>query len=284
MCCNSKAYIRDYQSLIDLNNTLEYGADSILKILESVNNYLQGVKEALSKQLKALEEELCIAEEELAEAEKAHSSCVASQRWVEEYEDEDGNTHGGYYTPSCDSEASEVERCQIERDRCQERYDKGKRICDECEYEIAKYKETGGFVIPPGGEKTLEYIAKDHTDKATSKMREILAVVEEYLRCNMSIKAYNTSSTVITPNLNGLEPDKPLSPIQKKERFINAVQRVIQRQQDENCGSNKIAEANKVIVCPVCGRPIVACICSNARDGEYTREQINIINSNSLSQ
>lgn len=284
MCCDSKAYIRDHHSLIDLNNTLEYGADSILKILESVNNYLQGVKEALLKQLKGLEEELRIAEEELAEAERAHSSCIASQHWVEEYEDEDGNTHGGYYTPSCDSEASEVERCQKEHDRCQERYDKGKRICDECDNEIAKYKETGGFVIPPGGERTLEYLAKDHTDKSTSKMREILAVVEEYLRCNMSTKSYNTSSTLTDSNLNDSESDRPLSPTQKKERFTNAVQRVIQRQHAENYGSDKIAEANRAIVCPYCGRPLVACICSNAREREYTREQINIINSNSFSR
>lgn len=282
--CNSKAYIRDHQSLIDLNNTLEYGADSILKILESVNNYLQDVKEALSKQLKVLEEELRIAEEELSEAERAHSSCVASQRWVEEYEDEDGNTHGGYYTPSCDSEASEVERCQKERDRCQERYDKGKRICDECDNEIAKYKEIGGFATPPGGEKTLEYLAKDHTNKATSKMREILDVVEEYLRCNMSTRSYNTSNIGTAPNLNDSESDQPLSPTQKEERFTNAVQRVIQKQQDENYGSDKIADANRAIVCPDCGRPVVACICSNARDREYTREQINIINRNSFSR
>ena len=99
------AHIRDHQSLIELNNTLEYSADSILKILEQVDSYLKGVIEALKKQMKVLEEELRAAEESLAEAEKAHSSCLASQRWVEEYEDEDGNTHGGYYTPSCNSEA-----------------------------------------------------------------------------------------------------------------------------------------------------------------------------------
>ncbi len=281
--CNSKAYIRDHQSLIDLNNTLEYGADSILKILESVNNYLQGVKEALSKQMKVLEEELRVAKEELAEAESAHSSCVASQRWVEESEDEDGNTYGGYYTPSCDSEASEVERCQKERDRCQERYDEGKRICDECESEIAKYKEIGGFATPPGGEKMLEYLAKEHTDKATSKMREILDVVEEYLRCNMSTKSYNTSST-FPSDLNGSEPDQSLSPSQKKERFTNAIQKVIQRQQEENYGSKEIADANRVIRCPKCGRPPIACICSNTREREYTRDMINIINSNSFSR
>ena len=46
------AHIRDHQSLIELNNTLEYSADSILKILEQVDAYLKGVIEALKKQMK----------------------------------------------------------------------------------------------------------------------------------------------------------------------------------------------------------------------------------------
>ena len=253
------AHIRDHQSLIELNNTLEYSADSILKILEQVDAYLKGVIEALKKQMKVLEEELRAAEEALAEAEKAHSSCVASQRWVDEYEDEDGNTHGGYYTPSCNSEASAVERCREERDRCQEKYEKAKCICDDCEHEIDEYKKEPGFIIPPGGEKLMEALAKDHTDKATSKMRDILAVVEKYLRYNMSTKA------------------SCLSPEEKKERFNNAIQKVIERQQNENYGSRQIADANRVIRCPRCGRPPIACICNNTREREYTRENIQII-------
>lgn len=270
------AYIRDHQSLIELNNTLEYSADSILKILEQVDAYLKGVIEALKKQMKVLEEELRAAEEALAEAEKAHSSCVASQRWVDEYEDEDGNTHGGYYTPSCDSEASAVERCREERDRCQEKYEKAKCICDDCEHEIDEYKKEPGFIIPPGGEKLMEALAKDHTDKATSKMRDILAVVEKYLRYNMSTKAscFSTSPADIDVT-NG--SSKTLSPEEKKERFNNAIQKVIERQQNENYGSRQIADANRVIRCPRCGRPPIACICNNTREREYTREDIQII-------
>ena len=255
---------------------MEYSADSILKILEQVDAYLKGVIEALKKQMKVLEEELRAAEEALAEAEKAHSSCVASQRWVDEYEDEDGNTHGGYYTPSCDSEASAVERCREERDRCQEKYEKAKCICDDCEHEIDEYKKEPGFIIPPGGEKLMEALAKDHTDKATSKMRDILAVVEKYLRYNMSTKASCFSTTPTDIDVaNG--SSKTLSPEEKKERFNNAIQKVIERQQNENYGSRQIADANRVIRCPRCGRPPIACICNNTREREYTRENIQII-------
>lgn len=270
------AHIRDHQSLIELNNTLEYSADSILKILEQVDAYLKGVIEALKKQMKVLEEELRAAEEALAEAERTHSSCLASQRWVDEYKDEDGNTHGGYYTPSCDSEASAVERCREECKRCQERYERAKCICDDCEHEIDEYKKDPGFVTPPGGEKLMEALAKEHTDNATSKMRDILEVVERYLRYNMSTKASCFSTTLTGVDVvNG--SSNTLSPEEKKERFNSAIQKVIERQQSENCGSRQIADANRVIGCPRCGRPPIACICSNAREREYTRGDIQII-------
>lgn len=270
------AHIRDHQSLIELNNTLEYSADSILKILEQVDAYFKGVIESLKKQMKMLEEELRAAEEALAEAEKAHSSCVASQRWVEEYEDEDGNTYGGYYTPSCDSEASEVERCREERDRCQERYEKAKCIYDDCKHEIEEYKKVPGFTTPPGGEKLMEALAKDHTDKATSKMREILAVIEKYLRYNMSTKSSANSCAPVDFNETNAS-NNVLTPEEKKERFKQATQKVIERQQNENYGSRKIADANRVIRCPGCGRPPIACICNNTREREYTRDDIQII-------
>lgn len=265
------AYIRDHQSLIELNNTLEYSADSMLKILEQVDAYLKGVIEALKKQMKVLEEKLRAAEEALAEAESAHSSCVASQRWVSEYEDEDGNTHGGYYTPSCDSEASEVERCREERDKCQERVDQAQTIICDCEREIDNYKKFGG-TTPAGGEQTLGNLAKDHTDRATAKMREILDVVEEYLKVRMSISSFTP-----TDNSGVGSPNASLTPEEKRERFKEATQRVIERQQDENYGYRQIADANRVMSCHKCGRPLVACICQNNREREYTREYIQII-------
>ncbi len=274
---DSTVYIRDHTSLIELNNTLEYSADSMLKILESVNGYLEGVLKALEEQLKALEERLKAAEEALSVAESAYSSCLASQRWVDE--DEDGN--GGYYTPSCSSEESDVESCRQERDRCQEEYDKGKRIYDECEYEIRQYREPGGMVTPPpGGEKTLEYLAKDHTDAATKKMRDILEVVERYLKANMSIHGESFSTVISSESVATSDnPNASLTPEQKTERFKSGIAAVIRKQNESNYGSRQLADANRVIKCPRCHRPLVACICDvNTREREYTREQIIMIN------
>lgn len=263
------AHIRDHQSLIELNNTLEYSADSILKILEQVDGYLKGVIDALKNQTKVLEEELRAAEEKLSEAEQALSACEASQEWDEEEEE---------YRPSCNYEAGRVRLAREIRDKCQERVNQAHKILQDCEYEIEQYKYPGGifYIPPPGGEKTMEDLAKEHTDKATSKMRDILAVVEKYLRYNMSTKASCFSTTPTDIDVaNG--SSKTLSPEEKKERFNNAIQKVIERQQNENYGSRQIADANRVIRCPRCGRPPIACICNNTREREYTREDIQII-------
>lgn len=263
------AYIRDHQSLIDLNNTLEYTADSVLKILEQVDSYLRGVKSTLESQMKVLEDELRTAEEELSEAERALSDCEASQKWDEEEEE---------YRPSCNWQAGRVRVARENRDKCQERVNEAQAVVRDCEYEIEQYKYPGGIfhMPPPGGEKTLEELAKDHTDRATAKMREILEVVEEYLRFNMSLRP--DSPCLPDSGDAPLETSRQqLTPEQKKVRFQNAVQKIIDRQDGENFGTRQLADANRVMRCSQCGRPPVACICSNKREEEYTRERIQII-------
>ena len=258
------AYICDHQSLIELNNTLEYCADSILKILEQVNEYLKGVRETMEAQKKVVEEALKEAEEKLKEAEESLNACEASQEWDEEEKE---------YRPDCSCEVNQVRLVREIRDKCQERLNEVQKIVDECNYEIEQYKEPGGILCipPPGGEKTLENLAKEHTNNATNKMRDILDVVEKYLRYNMS---KSRASTNIEEKLT----KSTLTKEEKKERFETAIKRVIDRQENESRRyHNEIAEANRVMICPRCGRPFVACICSKKRELEYTRENIQII-------
>lgn len=263
------SYIRDHQSLVELNNTLEYTADSILKILEQVNAYIQGVKKVLKEQMEMLQEELRAAEEKLSDAEQALSDCEDSQKWDEEKEE---------YLPSCSWQKGRVKLAREIRDKCKERVEKAQKIIDECEYEISEYKRPPGIFTPAGGEKTMEYLAQDHTDKATGKLREILEVVEEYLKFPMSAKkGFGTAAAPDSNMADSSSDTVSLSPEQKKERFENAIQKVIERQHSENYGYSRVADANRVMKCPRCGRPAVACICSNTREREYTREQIYII-------
>lgn len=253
-----KIYIRDSQSLAELNNSLEYSADSLLKILESVDNYLSGVRDVLNRQLGLLEQELQAAEKALSEAESSLSSCLASQKW-----DDDSET----YIPSCDSEETRVSIARDKRDECQEKYDNGRRIVEEFESELSKYKEPGGFG-PPGGEKTLENLAKEHTDAAVDKMHRILEVVEKYINQPMHLGSKIPNKPSPDDRQNELTY-VPLTAEEKKQRFETAKQRILDRQKEDNRGEHKINDANRIIICPTCKRPLALCTCGNNR--EYLR-------------
>ena len=110
---DTSAYILDPKSLVELNNTLIYSADSILKLLDEVKNYLSGVQEVLANQVEVLASELEASEQALAAAEEALRSCEASQEW-DEVELE--------YYPSCSSELSAVDDAREFRDECKRKY------------------------------------------------------------------------------------------------------------------------------------------------------------------
>lgn len=134
------AHILDHQTLYELKSRLDYSGDTMLKVLEGVDNYLEGVKEVLKGQVDILREQWEDAQRELSEAEDALSACEASQTWDEEDQE---------YHPSCNWERSAVERARDYEYKCREKYERGERILSEVEYEITKYKEPGGVIAPP---------------------------------------------------------------------------------------------------------------------------------------
>lgn len=248
---DTSAYIRDPRSLAELSNTLTYSADSILKLLNSVKNYLSGVQEVLANQVEILANELESAEQALAEAEEDLRFCEASQEWDEEEHE---------YYPSCSSESSAVAGAREVRDECKRKYDEGCRIKSDCEREIKLYQRSGDILSSCGGEKLLEHLAVEHTDKATRKMQEILDAAEEMASSRVTIGRDLRRSDSVSDNRLRFE-DKPLTKEDREERFKNAIQNVIERQHDKNYGGRKIADANKAMKCPKCERPILACIC-----------------------
>jgi hypothetical protein len=251
---DSKVIILDYHTLIQLNDALDYCGDSLLKLLREVDDYLQSCLRAFEEQRDMLKERLEIAERELQEAEEAlseaecdYSSCLDSQR---EYKDEDGDT---YISPSCDCERSRVESarqhrdvCKEKRDECQRKLDAAECIISDCRHEIEEYKFSGGILRPNGGEVTLEYLAKYHTDEARAKMNKILEIVEKYLG----------------RPLQQTEPNESLPPTQA-EQFKKATEKVQAMQKDE---SSHIADANVSMLCPGCRRPLPICICARMRE------------------
>lgn len=228
---------------------------------------MDGVREVLAKQVEYLSNELEEAERALSMAEDNLRSCEASQEWDEEENE---------YRPSCSNESRAVVRARKVCDECRHKYDEGCRIKDECDKEIELYQEPFGILTPPGGEKTLEYLAIEHTENATKKMQEILDVIDEYISTPISIgnAVDNLNMPAALDDERPVE-DRPLTNIEKKERFKNAIRNAIERQQDQNHGDRKIADANRVMKCPKCDRPIAACVCGT---DDRIKDNIQIIN------
>jgi len=243
-------FVRDPSSLAELNNTTEYVADSLLKIEESVDSYLEGVKTVLEEQRDAIKEKLDEAEEKLSEAEDDLSSCEASQT-----EDEDGN-----YTPSCNWERRAVESARRGVEEWQEKYDAACRIVAEVDYEIENYRDMGGALHPPGGKYFIQYLAGEHTDKATESLRGCIDIITEYHEA--SVNESDRVTGEILENPNKTDDDKPLSEDEKMFRFGELSGKVIDNQAQN---SRNIADANRVMKCPDCGRPKALCICGNVR-------------------
>ncbi len=237
---DSKVHISDYTSLIRLNDALDYCGDSLLKLLQEVDAYLQTMLQVFENQWNYFKQQLEQAEQKLREAEQNLANCESSQEWDEEDQ---------CYRPSCSAERSSVESAKNRYYDCKEKYDKACSIVSDCKHEIDEYKFAGGFFRPAGGEKTLEYMAKEHTDEAMRKMDEILnIVVKEYL--GRSLAETNPNESL---------------PSEKAQNFKDASEKVKDKQKAE-ASSNKIADANVAMVCSGCKRPIPICICANIRE------------------
>lgn len=241
MIMDGKVLIHDYKELVHLKDAMDYCGDSFIKILSEVDGYLKSCMRAFEGQRDVLKEQLDRAGEELSAAENALSSCESSQEWDEEDE---------CYHPSCNAEKRHVESARRHRDECQRKYDEACRIVSDCAGQIERYKEPGGFFTPPGGEKTLEYLARQHTKDGIGKMDAILDVV---------VKEYLGRTIQETPVAESLPTDKT-------EQFKKASEAVKEKQKEE---SAILADANVSMICPGCKRPYPICVC--ARNRERTR-------------
>lgn len=243
-------FCRDTSSLGDLNNTMEYVADSLLKIEQSVDLYLDGVKDVLEEQRDAIKEKLDEAEERLSEAKDDLNSCEASQT-----KDEDGN-----YTPSCASEELAVQAAREEVEKWRERYEGACRIFSEVDLEIENYRSQGGFLTPPGGKYFIQYLAEEHTDKATNALRDCIDILNDYEAQPANDGESTTGEMIENPYKS--DDDKPLTDSEKDARLENLLGKVVDEQAQN---SHNIADANRVMKCPYCQRPKALCICGNIR-------------------
>lgn len=244
------AYIRDVRSLEELSNIISFTGETMSTIEENVSNYLDGVKDVLGKQLEIIREKLEEYKEILREAQEALSSCEDSQ----EYDEDTGE-----YTPSCQYEARAVDAAQADVDEWQKKYDTGKDIADECQSEINDYNFPGGIVMPPGGHHLIRYMCEQQTPKATQQLQEYINDIYEYKHHDVGGDP-DTIHEITNPAVQ--EEDKPMTEDDKLAAFKNKIQG-IKDEQEETSYSYKIKDANRVMRCPDCGKPLQLCTCRN---------------------
>ena len=242
--------------MVDLGNAIEYAGDTVSKLREAVDGYFKAVEEAMERKIEEFRRELEAARQVLSAAQDALSACRASRYYDDEKEE--------WVEPNCSCEERDVRQAEKEVNRLEKIVKRLEDIKSNTEYEIDKYRQPGGMISPPGGDGVLSMLGESYTNEATDRMQAILEVVEKYLRVNIhsngsTLSIDDSADSAIMGYTSGEE--------KKAEAFRSGIERILQRQKDQNYGDRKINEANAVTLCPRCHRPFpIACICENIRE------------------
>lgn len=242
--------IRNIESLRDFSNLIAFTGESVTTIIENVSNYIDGVNDVLEKQLELLREELEKAEKELEKAERALSDCEDSQEYDEEAKE---------YRPSCSCERGAVESAWEIVSQCRSNVKAGEQILYECKTEINDYKFSGSIIEPPGGHCLMEYMAQTQTPKIVEQMHEYIGHAEDVLTMDLG---GDVQDVQVISNPNVTEEDLPMSENERVNRFKVNIQEEKQNQAN-NAQCWNLADANRAMRCPNCGRPLQLCICNN---------------------
>ena len=244
-------FLRDVHSLEEMNNMIGFTGEVMANIEDNVIRYLDGVHNVLKEQIEVIKEQLEEAKERLSQAEDELSACEASQSYDEET---------GELEPSCSYEASAVEAARREVDELQEKYDAGQRIIDECQREIEDYNFPGSPLSPPGGHYLIQtFMCENDTRDATSQLREYIEDVYEYKGMDVGGDA---DGVVEITNSALKEDDLPMTEEEKLAEFQKNIQDVKDEQESESV-FHGYKDANRVMRCPNCGRPLQLCRCQN---------------------
>lgn len=257
----------DINALYSLKGAINRTSKNLSNIGKLIDSYLHETLARLQKAIDYFQEKLNVAQREvdkaqtnLYEAESAYNSCLRSQR---EMKDDDGHI---YYVPSCSFQAARVSLCrkavqQAEkvRDAWKQKVEAAERIKNDCEREIDRYNDPGGFVHPSGGKGILIYLSETHSPKASSKLDDIINAVQDILSFSFETgeRSYTSSSEVI----NEMQD-------RKREKFEEGKKKVEERIEEL---TNKDTTSSIFDICPHCHKfRHAGCLCER---GQYERER-----------
>lgn len=249
---SSDIRIYDYYSLVQLNESIDYCADSLQKIIRSVNGYLESIVNGMESQLSAIKDEVDSAKERLDNAEDNLAECERNQEWDEEEKE---------YRPSCSCEQSCLAAARRDYEEVSRKYEDAQRIVSSVKYEIDEYHKPRGVIMPGGAESTLKYLAEEHSASSTKKMDAIIEVIEEYLGARASISGRVLSQQEVRKKAEDIH----MNNAQKAEEFMMASEKIRKRQKEES-SSHNISDADTIVICPGCHRPIPICRCARTRE------------------
>lgn len=255
------AYISDHRTLVDLSNAIRYTGQSVLRLREAVDGYFKAVERAMDDKIAEFRTRLARAREVLSAAQSALSAC-RERRYYDDEKDE-------WVEPNCSCEEREVRQAQKEVDRLEKIIEKLERIQSEVGSELYTYREPMGIVSPGGGDGVLEWLGDTHTQSATERMQRILEIVEKYLRVN--IRDYGTPVYISDTPADAGFMGRSDSEDRKDLKFRKGIERIQQRQRDENYGDRELVTPGAVAICAGCHRPQIVCTCG--RDS-LERQQI----------
>jgi hypothetical protein len=259
----SKVKILDYTALVNLRTSLKEFSESFEAPLATIEQDLKDILLMMKEKLDLLKVEKDRAEEELSRAESDLSDCEASQEW-----DEDAHC----YRPTCNWERSAVRRSQSRYDSACKRFEDAERIFKEVDYEVWQYLKPF-CVIQIGG--AADYLRREMSklDAADDKMGRILDLVEKYLGSKTSPEGVEKKQSEVRKELiqeatdkkyKGYIPSREVSArIDDEEEDVYGVD--IEEDVDRK-GAIKAFNSNK---CPVCGRPVKICVCSQRELERY---------------
>lgn len=234
-----------------MKDTFNYCADSMLKLLGAVDSYFNNVLASLQEAVDKIQEQLDKAKENLEKAEAALSHCESIQR----YDDEKGE-----YVPSCSFEAQRVNHCQEEVNKWQKKLDEAKQILQDTKKAIEDYHHKPSGLSSPGGEALIHNLATDTCQKAKEKLDKVAEKLTEFT--SFQILDPGTEVSPEFRNVHRNDDDIPLDEEGKEKAMKNAFEDV-KKEQGSDSSFHHVANANGIMVCHACGRPIALCVCKN---------------------
>ena len=136
----------------------------------------------------------------------------------------------------------------------QEAVDKIKEQLDKAN----DYHHKPSGLTSPGGEALIHCLATDTCQKADEKLVNIAEKLTEF--ASFQILEPGTEVRQEFRNEHRNDEDKPLDEEEKEKAMKNAFEDV-RKEQELDSSYYHVADANGIMVCPVCGRPIALCVC-----------------------